>query len=65
MLEAPCSKINVNLAGYGFVDDTDVLQTCLSNGGYWGISIKLQACVDLLGKCTEISVGYLVPTKSS
>ena len=64
ILEAPFSKIDVTLAGFGFVDDTDLLQTGLNKDDYWDIATKLQASVELWEKCTEISGGCLVPTKS-
>ena len=64
LLLAPFSKVNVNLAGFGFVDDTDLLQTGLDTDEYWDIAAKLQASVQLWEKCTEVSGGCLVPEKS-
>lgn len=34
---APFGKLNVNLAGFGFLDDTYLLQTGLHNDEYWKI----------------------------
>ena len=47
ILTAPFSKTNVKLTGYGFVDDTDLLQTGLDNDEYWDIANKLQSAVEL------------------
>ena len=56
--------MSVNLAGFGFVDDTDLLQTGLDTDEYWDITAKLQASVQLWEKCTEVSGGCLVLEKS-
>jgi len=56
LLSAPFSKVNVNLAGFGFVDDTDLLQTGLEQDDYWDIARKLQAAVQLW-KSVQRSVG--------
>ena len=47
ILKAPFSKVEVNLTGYGFVDDTDLLQTGLSTDEYWDSATKLQSAVEL------------------
>ena len=47
ILEAPFSKVDVTLAGFGFVDDTDLMQTGLIKDDYWDIVAKLQASVEL------------------
>ena len=61
ILTAPFGKKDLHIAGFGFVDDTDILQTGLERDYYLDIVIKLQAAVNLWKKCTEIRGGYLVP----
>ena len=64
ILTAPFSKDINKIEGFGFVDDTDILQTGLNYEDYMDISDKLQAAVELWQKCTEVSGGCLVPAKS-
>ena len=64
ILTAPFSKEILELEGFGFVDDTDILQTGLNFEDYREITGKLQAALELWEKCTEISGGCLVPDKS-
>ena len=47
ILTAPFSINGLHIAGFGFVDDTDILQTGSNRDDYWGIAEKLQAVVDL------------------
>ena len=47
LLTAPFSKVNVNIAGFGFVDDTDIIQTGLPKDEYCDIANKLQSAVEL------------------
>ena len=64
LLQAPFSRRKLDIAGFGFVDDTDLVQTGLSTDDYWDIATKLQSAVELWEKCTEMSGGCLVPAKS-
>ena len=57
ILTAPFSKDILSIEGFGFVDDTDILQTGLNHDEYIDIMEKLQAAVELWEKCTEISRG--------
>lgn len=41
VLTAPFSKVNVNLIGNNFVDNTDLLQAGLITDKYWDITKKL------------------------
>ena len=64
VLTTPFSKEILKIEGIGFVDDTDILQTGLAYDDYMDIAEKLQAAVALWEKCTELSGGCLVPSKS-
>ena len=64
LLTAPFSRRELKIAGFGFVDDTDLIQTGLSLEDYWEVAAKLQAAVNLWEACTEASGGCLVPDKS-
>ena len=63
-LSAPFSKVDVDLICFGFVDDTELLQTELVNDEYWDIARKLQAAIRLWETLTEVSGGCLIPVKS-
>ena len=41
ILSAPLSKVEINLSGYGFVDNTDLIQTGLDTDDYLDICLKL------------------------
>ena len=64
ILTAPFSKVEINLSGYGFVDDTDLIETGLDTDDYLDICLKLQSALNLWETCTEVSGGCLVPEKS-
>ena len=64
VLTTPFSKDILKIEGFGFVDDTDILQTGLNWEDYIDITDKLQAAVDLWEKCTELSGSCMVPAKS-
>ena len=57
LLQAPFSRRKLNIVGFGFVDDTDLVQNGLSCDEYWDIATKLQASVELWEKCKEMSGG--------
>ena len=64
ILTAPFSKVEINLSGYGFLDDTDLIETGLDADDYLDICLKLQSALNLWETCTEVSGGCLVPDKS-
>ena len=46
-LTGPFSRHDVRIAGFGFVDDTDLMQTGSSLEDYWDVSTKVQSAVNL------------------
>ena len=63
-LRAPLSKLAINLAGCGFVDDTDLLQIGLEEDDYISVTQKLQETVNWWETCARVSGGAVVPNKS-
>lgn len=59
LISAPFSTVNVDLAGFGFVDDTDLLQAGLEQDEYWNAAKKLQAAVQLGGNTQRLVVDVL------
>ena len=41
-MQAPLSKLALHMAGCGFVDDTEIIQTGLDGDDYWSVADKLQ-----------------------
>ena len=65
-ITAPLSKLAFQLAGCGFVDDTDLMQTGNIGDDYVTVSSKLQDAIDLWEIGARASGGEIVtdPTKS-
>ena len=63
-MQAPLSKLALHMAGCGFVDDTDIIQTGLDGDDYWSVANKLQEALKWWETCTKVSGGALVPSKS-
>ena len=63
-MQAPLSKLALHIAGCGFVDDTDIIQTGLEGDDYWTVAAKLQEALKWWETCTKVSGGALVPAKS-
>ena len=60
----PLSKQHLHLAGCGFVDDTDLLQTGEKGENYRTVVKKLQEALRWWETCTRVSGGAVVPRKS-
>ena len=60
----PLSKQHLHLAGCGFVDDTDLLQTGEKGENYRTVVKKLQEALSWWETCTRVSGGAVVPRKS-
>lgn len=64
LLKVPFSRQKLDIVGFGFVDNTDLVQTGLSCDEYWDIATKLQSAVELWREYTEMSEVCVVPAKS-
>ena len=64
LLTASFTCCKLDISGFRFINNTDLIQTGLSCNEYWNIATKLQSTVELQEKCAEVSEGYLVPAKS-
>ena len=63
-LRAPLSKLALHMAGCGFVDDTDIIQSGLSTDDYWDVAERLQEALLWWENGSRASGGALVPKKS-
>ena len=51
LFTAPFSYDKIEIAGFGFVDDTDLIQTGLSCDDYWDVASEHQAPANLWENC--------------
>ena len=63
-IKSPLSEKPLHLAGCGFVDDTDLLQTDLIGDDYKIVVTKLQEALRWWETCTRVSGGAVVPKKT-
>jgi hypothetical protein len=63
-LQSALSHETLRMAGYSFVDDTDLPQVSESSTNFADVLHQMQCAVDLLGRCYLRHGGAIVPTKS-
>ena len=54
-METPLSKLALHMMGFGFVDDTDIMQLGLNDNNYQVVPSKLQEALKWCEACTKIS----------